>query len=40
MVVKEVASGKIDTARGGIRWKDVSSVERAVCVKLVRMSAV
>ena len=38
--VKEVASGKTDTARGDIRWKDVSSVERAVRVDFVHISAV
>ena len=39
-MVKEVASGKTDTARGDIRWKDVSSVVRAVPVDFVRISAV
>ena len=39
-VVKEVVSGKTDTARGNIRWKDVSSVERAVHVDFVRISVV
>ena len=39
-VVKKVASGKTDTARGDIRWKDVSSVERAVHADFVRISMV
>ena len=39
-MVKEVASGKTDTARGDIRWKDVSSVESAVHVDFVRISVV
>ena len=39
-MVKDVASGKTDTARGNIRWKDVSPVERAIHVDFVRISVV
>ena len=39
-MVKEVVSGKTNTPKGNIWWKDVSSVERAVHVDFVRISVV
>jgi len=35
-----IASGKIDTVRGDVRWKDISSMGRAVYVDFNGISAV
>ena len=40
MIERGMALGKVDPVRGDTRWKDVNSMERAVCVDFVRISAV
>ena len=40
MIERGIASGKVDPVRGDTRWKDVNSVDRAVRVDFVPISAV